>query len=118
MVWAVISAASGALAVALGAFGAHGLQSRVSAEHLATWSTATHYHLLHSVALLALTLYAAGNGRAIALPASLFTAGMVLFSGSLYLLVLTGQHWVGPLTPIGGMCFIAGWLALLPLARS
>jgi uncharacterized membrane protein YgdD (TMEM256/DUF423 family) len=118
MVWIVVSAVSGALAVMLGAFGAHGLVSRVSSDQLATWSTATHYHQLHSVVLLALSLYAARSGREILLPASLLTAGIVLFSGSLYVLVVTGQGWLGALTPVGGLCTIAGWLALLTLARS
>jgi len=115
--WTVIASISGTLAVVLGAFGAHGLRARVTAEQLASWNTATQYHLLHSVALLALALYAAQSGREIRLPASLWTLGMLLFCGSIYLLVLTSQRWLGPVTPVGGLLLIGGWLALLGLAR-
>ena len=117
MTWTVIASISGTLAVVLGAFGAHGLRARVTAEQLASWNTATQYHLLHSVALLALALYAAQSGREIRLPASLWTTGMLLFCGSIYLLVLTSQRWLGPVTPVGGLLLISGWLALLGLAR-
>jgi len=107
----------GALGVTLGALGAHGLQTRLSAGQLTSWDTAVRYHLLHSVALLALALFAVESGRSIALPAWLFSLGIVLFSGSIYLLVLTGQRWLGPVTPLGGLCLIAGWLSLVGLAR-
>ena len=116
--WMIISAISGALAVAAGAFGAHGLRDRVTADQLAAWSTATQYHLIHSAVLLALALYALYADKSIRLPASLFLAGMLLFSGSIYLLVLTPWRWLGPITPIGGLCLIAGWLSLLSLARN
>lgn len=115
--WIAIAAASGGLAVLLGAFGAHGLASRVGGESLEAWRTATYYHLLHSVALLALASYAGSSGRSITLPAAAWTLDMVLFCGSLYGLVLTGQRWLGPITPLGGLCLILGWFALLPLAR-
>ncbi len=118
MSWTAVASISGTLAVVLGAFGAHGLRARVTPEQLASWNTATEYHLLHSVALLALALYAAQSGQEIRLPASLWTAGMLLFCGSIYLLVLTSQRWLGPVTPVGGLLLIAGWLALLALARS
>jgi len=108
----------GALGVTLGAFGAHGLQTRLSAEELESWNTAVRYHLIHSVALLALALFALESGRSIQLPAWLFCLGIVLFSGSIYLLVLTGQRWLGPVTPLGGLCLIVGWLALVSVARS
>lgn len=116
--WIVISAISGALAVAAGALGAHGLRERVAAEQVAAWSTAAQYHLLHSVVLLALALYALYADKPVRLPASLFLVGIVLFSGSIYLLVLTPWRWIGPITPIGGLCLIAGWLSLISLARS
>lgn len=115
--WLYASAISGAAAVLLGAFGAHGLASRVSADKVASWNTGALYHLLHTVVLLALALYARSAGRSIDLPAALFAAGIVLFSGSIYLLVLTGQKWLGPVTPLGGLCFAAGWVSLLWLAR-
>ena len=115
--WIWIAAASGALAVMAGAFGAHGLKGRFAAEQVAAFTTASHYHLLHSVVLLALALYAAQSGRAVGVPAWLFTLGIVLFSGSIYLLVLTGAKWLGPVTPLGGLCLIAGWVSLFWLAR-
>ena len=117
-VWLIIAACSGALSVAAGAFGAHGLKARVSAELLSSWQTAAHYHQLHSVALLALALFALSTGRSIHLPAGLLSAGIVLFSGSLYLLVLTGSRGLGAITPLGGLLLIAGWLSLALLARS
>jgi uncharacterized membrane protein YgdD (TMEM256/DUF423 family) len=115
--WIGIAAASGALAVMAGAFGAHGLKGRFAAEQVAAFTTASHYHLLHSVVLLALALYALSTGRQIHLPAAFFSAGILLFSGSIYLLVLTGAKWLGPVTPLGGLCLIAGWISLVWLAR-
>ncbi|MGE4608614.1 MAG: DUF423 domain-containing protein [Myxococcota bacterium] len=115
--WISIAAISGALAVMAGAFGAHGLKDHLTAEQLASWSTACQYHLLHSVALLALALFALQSGREIRIPASLFLAGTTLFSGSIYLLLLTEQKWLGPVTPLGGFLLIAGWLSLFTLAR-
>ena len=117
MIWMVIAAIYGAVAVIAGAFGAHGLKASLTADQLSAWNTATLYHLLHSVALLALGLYAATTGRSVALPATLFAAGVLLFSGSIYGLVLTSQRWLGPITPIGGVLMIAAWLALIALAR-
>ena len=115
--WLYVAAAAGALGVALGAFGAHALRGRLAPELLAAWQTGVLYHLLHSVALLALALFASASGRSVRLPALLFSAGIALFSGSLYLLSAAGQRWAGPLTPLGGLCFIAGWLSLLTLRR-
>ena len=116
--WTLIAAISGALAVVAGAFGAHGLRDRVTPEQLNTWSTACQYHLLHSVVLLALALYAAGDDRGIRLPAVLILVGIVLFSGSIYLLVLSPQRWLGPITPLGGLFLIAGWVSLISLASN
>jgi len=113
--WVQVAAISGMLAVVAGAFGAHGLKARVGAEQLGAWSTAAQYHLLHSVVLLALGLFAAYSGRSVKIPASLFCAGMLLFSGSIYLLVLTKIRWLGPVTPIGGLFLILGWLSLVRL---
>ncbi len=117
MVWMVVAAVYGALAVIAGAFGAHGLRATLEPDKLSAWNTAAQYHLLHSVALLALDLYAATTGRSVALPATLFAAGVLLFSGSIYGLVLTKQSWLGPVTPVGGVLMIAAWLALIALAR-
>jgi len=98
------------LAVALGAFGAHGLKSRVSAEMLAVWQTAVLYHLVHAlglllVGLLALHLPVRAAGWTL-------LVGIVLFSGSLYLMVLTGIRPLGMVTPLGGVTFLVGWLLL------
>ncbi|KAL2267979.1 hypothetical protein VTJ83DRAFT_2825 [Remersonia thermophila] len=97
----------GAAAVGLGAFGAHGLKKHISdPQKLANWSTAAQYQLVHSVALLV----ASNNPVA----GALFTAGMTMFSGSLYALTLDTERFrvLGPVTPIGGLCLIGGWLAL------
>ncbi|KAL2146403.1 hypothetical protein VTI28DRAFT_4156 [Corynascus sepedonium] len=97
----------GAAAVGLGAFGAHGLKKRISdPTKLANWSTAAQYQLVHSVALLV----ASNNPVA----GALFTAGMTMFSGSLYALTLDTERFrfMGPVTPLGGLCLIGGWLAL------
>jgi len=116
-VWISVAAICGALAVVAGAFGAHGMKGQLTAEQLASWSTASQYHLLHSIVLLALALFSIQSGREIRLPASLFLAGTVLFSGSIYLLLLTEQKWLGPVTPLGGLLLIIGWLSLFTLAR-
>jgi uncharacterized membrane protein YgdD (TMEM256/DUF423 family) len=98
------------LAVALGAFGAHGLKSRVSAEMLTVWQTAVLYHLAHALGLLLVGLLA------LHLPVKAagwtLLAGIVLFSGSLYLMVLSGYRPLGAITPLGGVAFLAGWLLL------
>ncbi|TKA48210.1 hypothetical protein B0A54_01703 [Friedmanniomyces endolithicus] len=103
---------SGASSVVLGAFGAHGLKSRLdSPARLANWHTTAQYQLMHSVALL-VAEQAAPKGNIWA--KSLFTAGITMFSGSLYLLVLDPARFrfMGPVTPIGGTCLIGGWIAL------
>jgi uncharacterized membrane protein YgdD (TMEM256/DUF423 family) len=104
--------------VGLGAFGSHGLRSRVDESMLAVWQTAVQYQLVHSLALLFLALL---SDR---LPSAryagyLFTAGVLVFSGSLYVYVMTGHRAFALVTPLGGVCFLAGWLALgLSAARS
>jgi uncharacterized membrane protein YgdD (TMEM256/DUF423 family) len=112
MAWIRIAAIAGFLAVAFGAFGAHALRARVSAELLSVWNTGVLYHLVHAVALLALALYGRATSVDAKLPAALFTAGIVLFSGSLYALVLTGERRLGMITPIGGLALLAGWVAV------
>ncbi len=101
----------GALAVALGAFGAHALRDRVSPAMLEIWRTAGAYHLLHSVVLLVIGSKS-HSGRHDGLAAGLLGFGTVVFAGSLYLLVLTGAGWLGAVTPLGGVALIAGWLVL------
>jgi uncharacterized membrane protein YgdD (TMEM256/DUF423 family) len=101
------------LAVGAGAFGAHALRSRLSADALATFEVGVRYHLAHALALLAVAWAATQwPGRAVDLSGWSFIAGIVLFSGSLYLLALTGQRALGAITPLGGVCFLFGWLAL------
>jgi uncharacterized membrane protein YgdD (TMEM256/DUF423 family) len=115
--WVLAAALLGASAVVAGAFGAHGLAERVEPRQLEAWRTGAQYALLHAVALLALGLHGAASGRSVHWPAGLWVAGIVLFSGSIFALLLGGPRWLGPLTPLGGLCLIAGWIALLPLAR-
>ena len=105
------------VAVALGAFGAHGLRARVGPELIEVWKTAVLYQLVHGLALFGVAL--AGPERIAwhRVVSGLFLAGIVLFSGSLYLLVLTEQRWLGPITPLGGVAFLGGWAALTASAR-
>jgi uncharacterized membrane protein YgdD (TMEM256/DUF423 family) len=116
--WILVASICGASGVILGALGAHALETRVAPDQLASWQTAVQYHLVHSAVLAALAILAAHGGRRIGLPAWLFSLGIALFSGSIYLLVLTGHPWLGPLTPLGGLCLIAGWISLATLGRA
>ena len=104
-------------AVALGAFGAHALKGRLTPEMLAVWHTAVEYHVFHALGLLAVGLVAAQLPESALLKWSgwLMLAGIVLFSGSLYALALTGVRWLGAVTPAGGTAFLAAW-ALLVIA--
>jgi uncharacterized membrane protein YgdD (TMEM256/DUF423 family) len=108
----------GFLAVAAGAFGAHALRARLGPEMLAVWETAARYQMYHALALLAVAM-AAGRWPEAGWTAAgwLFAAGILVFSGSLYLLAFTGTRWLGAITPIGGLCFLAGWVALALAAR-
>lgn len=107
----LLGAINGALAVMLGAFGAHGLKNRVDASMLQTWSTASEYHFYHALALLLTGLLAKQFSAAAGLVTAgwILFAGMLVFSGSLYLLVLSGQRWLGAVTPLGGTALIIGW---------
>ncbi len=110
-----------ALAVAAGAFGAHALRARLAPDMLAVFETAARYQMYHALALLAVALFLGRTAAAIPdLWASwagwLFAAGIVLFSGSLYALALTGVRILGAITPLGGVAFIAGWACLLVAA--
>ena len=107
-----LAAASGALAVTLGAFGAHALKNRATADELEIWKTASQYHFIHTLAMLANHARQAQSSRQMLLSNKLFVAGMLVFSGSLYMLVLTGQKKLGAVTPIGGFMLIGGWVAL------
>ena len=104
----------GGLAVALGAFGAHALKTRLPANLLETFETGVRYHFYHALALglvvVAIQLWPKTNLPVVA--GWLFVVGIVIFSGSLYLLAFTGIRWLGAITPIGGVAFIAGWVCL------
>ena len=108
-----LGAVLGALGVAAGAFGAHALKGRLTPEMLAVFETGVRYQLVHALGLLAVG-WAAGRWTSGAVRAAgwLFVAGVFLFSGSLYVLCLTGVRAFGAITPIGGAAFIAGWLLL------
>ena len=110
----LFAAASGAIGVMLGAFGAHGLRGQLEDRLMHAFETAVQYQLLHSVTLLVVALLLMQSGRSLALEisAGAFMLGILLFSGSIYGLVLTELKWLGPVTPLGGVCFIAGWIAL------
>ena len=102
------------LGVVLGAFGAHALRARLSPEMMSVWHTAELYQFIHGLGLLAIGLIALQLGAPPLLRAAgwLMVAGIVLFSGSLYLLAASGVRWLGAITPLGGIAFIAGWLLL------
>jgi uncharacterized membrane protein YgdD (TMEM256/DUF423 family) len=105
-----IAAALCFLAVALGAFGAHALKQTLETHGmLDVWNKAVLYHFIHAIALLVLALYGAANRGAW----WLLFAGIVVFSGSLYVMALTNLRWLGVITPIGGLCFLAGWAWLI-----
>ncbi|HEX6589948.1 MAG TPA: DUF423 domain-containing protein [Longimicrobiales bacterium] len=110
-----LGALFGAVAVAAGAFGAHALEARLAADRLAIFETAARYQMYHALALVAVGLVVAlvPHARGLATGAGwAFVAGTVVFCGSLYLLALGGPRWLGAITPIGGVCFIAGWVLL------
>ncbi len=113
-----IGAALGLLGVAAGAFGAHALRDAVSARDLEIWQTGAHYQQLHALVLVAIGMGVRAPGRALAVAAVLFTLGVVVFSGSLYAMVLGGPRVLGAVTPLGGLCFMVGWAALAVHAMS
>lgn len=111
--WLLLSAFAGFTGVALGAFAAHGLKNRLSSEYLAVFQTGTHYQLIHALALFGVALLTLHTpGRLVQAAGGLFALGILLFSGSLYLLSLTGISKLGMITPFGGLAFLAGWACL------
>ena len=110
--WAIVGAVNLAVAVALGAFGAHALADRFDERQMDLWATAQQYHVWHGLGLILIGLIAAQTGKGLKWPGGLLTLGIAIFSGSLYLLALTGANWLGAVTPFGGAAFIAGWIAL------
>lgn len=117
MAWGAIFMA---LSVAIGAFGAHMLEGRISADELATFETGVHYHMIHGIAVIITGLAAGlfGESKKLFWAGVLFIVGIFIFSGSLYVLSLSGIKWLGAITPIGGVSFIAGWLVLMSSALS
>lgn len=107
-----LGAVNAALAVAFGAFGAHVLEGRLDADMLSAYHTGAEYHFYHALGLLAVALAAAKlpDSRALVWSGRLLFAGIFLFSGSLYVLSMTGISWLGAITPAGGVSFIAGWI--------
>jgi len=110
-----LGSALAGIAVALGAFGAHALRERLDERLLANFETGARYQMYHALALLAVAWAVARfpGSQLPVLAGWLFVAGIVIFSGSLYLLALTGQRWLGAITPFGGVAFIAGWACLV-----
>lgn len=116
----IAACAAGGLAVILGAFGAHALKARLSPEALVSFETGVRYQFIHTLAIFVAVWLADRFGISLPLIAGwLFVGGMVLFSGSIYLLAnrsllgIESWRWLGPITPLGGLCFIAGWFVLL-----
>lgn len=109
-----VAAVSGLLAVMIGAFGAHGLKGRLTEELLAVYQTGVQYHFYHTMALLVVGLLLLHYPLQSMLNWSgwFFVSGLLLFSGSLYVLALSGVKWLGAVTPVGGLCFLLGWLVL------
>jgi len=101
------------LAVALGAFGAHALKAMMSEAQMQTWKTASAYHFYHALGLIGLGIWSErlAPTKSIAMAGILFSAGIVLFSGSLYVLSISGFRWLGMITPLGGVLFLAGWVS-------
>lgn len=111
--WLFTAGMMGALAVLCGAFAAHGLKARLDAQALEVFETGARYHMYHALAMALAALAMRGEAVPRArLAAMLFLAGILLFSGSLYLLAVTGSSALGLVTPIGGLAFIAGWVCL------
>lgn len=112
----------GLLAVLLGAFGAHGLEGKISDYHLGIWKTANQYHFYHVFALLFLSTFSRAKSQSIRVSFIAFTIGVLLFSGSLYLLSVRSLIGIeaisllGPITPLGGLCFMVGWIGLFVAA--
>jgi uncharacterized membrane protein YgdD (TMEM256/DUF423 family) len=108
-----LGALSAGLGVALGAFGAHALKARLAPDMLAVWETGVRYQIFHALALLAAAwAVTRWPGAAITASGWLFVVGTLLFSGSLYVLSLSGVRWLGAVTPLGGVAWIAAWLCL------
>jgi len=116
----LIAAINGFVAVALGAFGAHGLEAVLSEEMLNTYHTGVEYHMTHTLALLGvgILLQRSPDNSLLRFSSLGFTIGIILFSGSLYVLSMSGISWLGAITPLGGLAFLSGWASLARFAWS
>jgi uncharacterized membrane protein YgdD (TMEM256/DUF423 family) len=115
MNWSAIGAVFLALAVILGAFGAHGLKDKLDAYSMGVWEKAVFYHFIHAMGILVVSMLPRTGTFPVAAASTvawLLATGILIFSGSLYLLAVTGVHTLGAITPIGGLCMIAAWLVL------
>lgn len=116
----IAGAINGFLAVALGAFGAHALKERLSEKYLAIWETAVQYQMFHALALVAIGILMSskllGTVTSLNTAGYLMLVGIILFSGSLYVLSLTGIGVLGAITPLGGVAFLVGWIMLIVAA--
>ncbi len=113
MIWIRLGSLLAALGVMMGAFGAHGLRSRLTPELMEIYKTAAFYHLIHALAIVLVGILAAQRTNFPSKPiALLFAIGILFFSGSLYALTMTNIRALGAITPIGGVCFIAAWILL------
>ena len=108
MFWAAVGAVNACMAIGCGAFAAHALRSRLDAERLAAFETGARYQMYHALALIGVA-WLGGHGASANMAGGLMLAGIVLFSGSLYALAISGRRKLGAITPIGGLCFLVGW---------
>jgi uncharacterized membrane protein YgdD (TMEM256/DUF423 family) len=114
-VFFIIGSILGGIGVAMGAFGAHGLKNFVSSDLLETWDKAVRYQIYHALALFAVSwaiTHWSSQAKLLGLGGWLFLGGILIFSGSLYILVLSNTKWLGAITPVGGVAFVAGWFCL------
>ena len=111
----ILAGINGFLAVSIGAFAAHMLRDRLSPELLNTFQTGVQYHMYHALSLFGIGLLMLNfpSSTLLRISAYLMMAGIVLFSGSLYLLSITGTRWLGAITPLGGLCFLAAWILIV-----
>ncbi len=114
----ILGALMAFLSVALGAFGAHGLQGKLSAEMLDIYQTGVQYHMIHALGLILIGLLAGlwGSGTWLNAAGWALLTGIIIFSGSLYMLSMTGIKWLGAITPIGGVAFLIGWILVVVAA--
>jgi uncharacterized membrane protein YgdD (TMEM256/DUF423 family) len=112
-IFGVLGAAFGFLGVALGAFGAHALKAKLTPDMLAVFETGVKYQMYHALALLAVHLLRGQSGGGLTVAGWFFSAGILLFSGSLYILAFTGVRAWAAVTPVGGLCLLAGWAILV-----